>query len=166
MVIDTLPLISLLFCLAFTCCWMANILVGELFWRRDTLAREQEQIIWLSGKITVSAKPPEPAPPAPLLPRVKGITMDTVTHECAISFCTARIALNRLMCARHWHRVPTALQKRVWETYITGQETNLRVITPEYLTAFTNAVAAVESKYGERDLSTERHPTRPVQSSF
>lgn len=39
------------------------------------------------------------------------------THECAIEGCGEIISTQLLMCAQHWHQVPTPLQRAVWQTW-------------------------------------------------
>lgn len=39
------------------------------------------------------------------------------THNCPIPGCGAKIAATKLLCARHWSRVPRELQTRVYSAY-------------------------------------------------
>lgn len=41
--------------------------------------------------------------------------------RCPVAGCNERIDPTRLMCRRHWYRVPRPLRDRVWATWRSGQ---------------------------------------------
>ena len=45
-----------------------------------------------------------------------------MTHTCHAINCTNTVPPKLLMCRSHWRKVPKALQKAIWSTYVTGQE--------------------------------------------
>jgi hypothetical protein len=46
--------------------------------------------------------------------------------RCAIPGCGDFVDPSRLMCRRHWYRVPKHLRDRVWATWRSGKGTNSR----------------------------------------
>jgi hypothetical protein len=52
-----------------------------------------------------------------------------------------------LMCLKHWRMVPRVLQRRIWATYVPGQEIRKNP-TAEYMEAQRAAVRAVEEREG------------------
>lgn len=70
-------------------------------------------------------------------------------HTCHADGCNVEVPPKLLMCAPHWRMVPKALQRRVWATYVPGQEVR-KDPTSEYLEAMRAAVAAVAEQEGRR----------------
>jgi hypothetical protein len=67
-----------------------------------------------------------------------------VRSACPVGGCGTPIPGRMLLCKRHWGKVPRALQRKVWELYVAGQEADRSLIRPGYLEAMTAAVAAAE----------------------
>lgn len=63
-------------------------------------------------------------------------------HPCHAIGCNVAVPPKMLMCLPHWRMVPRALQKRVWDTYVPGQERR-KDPTADYLAAATAAIRAV-----------------------
>lgn len=72
-----------------------------------------------------------------------------MTHVCHAEGCNKPVRPRLLMCLMHWTMVPKALQKRVWATYVPGQEITKRP-SPEYREAQRAAVEAVARAEGRR----------------
>jgi hypothetical protein len=68
-------------------------------------------------------------------------------HLCHAKDCTARVPPRMFMCLRHWRMVPVALQRRVWATYVPGQELR-KDPTPGYIEAARAAIDAVAQQEG------------------
>lgn len=68
-------------------------------------------------------------------------------HTCHVPRCSTTCPPKHLMCARHWRMVPRHLQKKVWDTYVTGQEVR-KDPTPEWHEAADAAIAAVTQLEG------------------
>jgi hypothetical protein len=66
-------------------------------------------------------------------------------HKCHAEGCNVLVPPRLLMCLRHWRMVPLELQRRVWATYVSGQEIR-KDPSPEYLAAQEAAVQAVARK--------------------
>ncbi len=66
-------------------------------------------------------------------------------HECHAKGCNVQVPPALLMCLRHWRMVPRAIQRRVWATYVHGQEIR-KDPTPEYMEAQQAAVDAVAER--------------------
>jgi len=45
------------------------------------------------------------------------IAHDRASHECPIPGCGISVPYGRLLCLKHWHRVPRSIQARVYSTY-------------------------------------------------
>ena len=61
-------------------------------------------------------------------------------HECPISGCEKRVAYNRIMCPRHWFRVPMVIRKAVWGT------ADLGIRHPDHYTNVKASIKAVNDK--------------------
>lgn len=70
-------------------------------------------------------------------------------HVCHAVGCDVGVPPRMLMCLRHWRMVPRELQRRVWATYVAGQEIR-KDPTAEYMEAQRAAVDAVAAKEGRR----------------
>lgn len=70
-------------------------------------------------------------------------------HVCHAEGCEVAVPPRMLMCLTHWRMVPRELQRRVWATYVEGQEIR-KDPTPEYMEAQRAAVEAVAIKEGRR----------------
>lgn len=70
-------------------------------------------------------------------------------HVCHADGCNVEVPPRMLMCLRHWRMVPRDLQRRVWATYVPGQEIR-KDPTGAYMEAQQAAVAAVAVKEGRR----------------
>lgn len=58
------------------------------------------------------------------------------------------------MCYRHWGMVSASLQREIWRTYVTGQETR-KDPSEEYLVAHHRAVACVARREGHAAAAVE-----------
>ena len=76
---------------------------------------------------------------------------------CHADGCSVEVPPRLLMCASHWRMVPRWLKKRVWATYVVGQEVR-KDPTAAYMEAQRAAVDAVATKEG-------RQTTRKVGGS-
>jgi len=65
-----------------------------------------------------------------------------VKHPCHAIGCTIEVPPRMLMCRVHWYKVPRELQRRVWATYVEGQEIR-KDPTEEYMEASQAAIDAV-----------------------
>lgn len=63
-------------------------------------------------------------------------------HRCHATGCEALVDPRLLMCGRHWRLVPRVLQRRIWATYVAGQEIR-KDPTDAYLEAMRAAIEAV-----------------------
>lgn len=63
-------------------------------------------------------------------------------HCCSVPGCQARVASDKLMCRRHWARVPYALRRRVWDAWEKYQEGALSLFELRQVQA--RATAAVK----------------------
>lgn len=70
-------------------------------------------------------------------------------HTCHARGCSTRVPPRLLMCPTHWRQVPRELQRRVWATYVNGQEIR-KDPTREYLDAAGDAIAAVVRREARR----------------
>lgn len=68
-------------------------------------------------------------------------------HLCHADFCNVKTPPSRLMCLKHWRKVPVVLRHLVWETYRPGQEVDKQP-SDEYLLAAEKAICAVSVKEG------------------
>lgn len=69
-------------------------------------------------------------------------------HVCHAIDCNVPVPPKMLMCRKHWFMVPRDLQRRVWDTYVPGQELR-KDPTDEYMEAQRAAVDAVAKKEGK-----------------
>jgi hypothetical protein len=70
------------------------------------------------------------------------------THRCVVAGCQIQVPNRYLMCAPHWHQVPT-VQKRIIEDLRTpGQEKNPRLISRNYFLAVHRATELVKQSKG------------------
>jgi hypothetical protein len=70
-----------------------------------------------------------------------------MAHTCHALGCDREVPPKMLMCLRHWRMVPRFLQRRIWDTYVSGQEIR-KDPTDEYLEVQKEAVAAVAKREG------------------
>jgi len=66
-------------------------------------------------------------------------------HFCHAKACKVIVPPKRLMCKRHWFKVPENLRRKVWREYRPGQEAD-KEPTAAYLEAARRAIAAVQAK--------------------
>jgi hypothetical protein len=66
-------------------------------------------------------------------------------HLCHADGCRRIVAPRLLMCNEHWRMVPRGIQRRIWATYVPGQEISKQP-TADYLAAALAAVAAVAAR--------------------
>lgn len=66
-------------------------------------------------------------------------------HRCHALNCERPVEARFLMCPPHWRMVPLELQRRVWATYVPGQEVR-KDPTAAYLEAAAAAIQAVAGK--------------------
>jgi hypothetical protein len=71
------------------------------------------------------------------------------THRCAAVDCPDEIPTDRLMCGRHWIMVPGDIRMAYWASYRPGLEADRVSLTPEYMAAVRDAVAAVARAEGK-----------------
>jgi hypothetical protein len=62
--------------------------------------------------------------------------------RCPVPDCGDRIDASRLMCRRHWYRVPKHLRDQVWATWRSGQGTHSR----EHHDVVRMAIAACQQR--------------------
>jgi len=67
-------------------------------------------------------------------------------HQCVAKKCDVEIPDDRLMCNRHWRKVPHDIQRAVWASYRPGQ--SAATASPAYMDAYEKAVAAVAAREG------------------
>lgn len=90
----------------------------------------------------------EPDPPVRARCRLCGrLAGPEPKHECHATGCNAAVPPKMLMCLKHWRMVPRVLQRRIWATYVPGQEIRKNP-TAEYMEAQRAAVRAVEEREG------------------
>jgi hypothetical protein len=70
-----------------------------------------------------------------------------MAHTCHAIACKLPVPPERLMCLRHWRRVPKELQRAVWRTYRVGQCDDLSP-SSAYCDAGQAAVRAVAQAEG------------------
>jgi len=63
-------------------------------------------------------------------------------HLCHAVGCTVEVPPKLLMCKAHWYMVPGDLRRRVWATYVKGQEIR-KDPSPDYFDAAQAAIDAV-----------------------
>lgn len=68
-----------------------------------------------------------------------------MSHKCHATGCEKEVPPRMLMCAAHWRMVPKTIQRRVWNTYVEGQEIR-KDPTSAYLNAMAQAIRFVEVK--------------------
>lgn len=66
-----------------------------------------------------------------------------VRHGCAAIGCGARVPRGMLMCRKHWHMVPKAIQRAVWRTWRALRNDNGAESRQAYEVAVKAAVDAV-----------------------
>lgn len=83
-------------------------------------------------------------PGSPLL-----ASAEPVGH-CRVPRCNEQIDPSRLMCRRHWYRVPKPLRDQVWATWQSGRGTS----SGEHQTAVHMAIAACRDRAGAESSSS------------
>lgn len=71
------------------------------------------------------------------------------TYICPIDGCTAEISTSRLMCLRHWNRVPKDLRSAVnhtWAAYLRDPRGEGGKVVRRYRQVRTDAIAAVNAQ--------------------
>ena len=68
---------------------------------------------------------------------------ESIGH-CQVPGCDDQIDPSRLMCRRHWYRVPKQLRDRVWATWQSGRGTS----STEHQIAVRLAIAASRYRTG------------------
>lgn len=68
-------------------------------------------------------------------------------HKCVAVGCVIDVPADRLMCNRHWRKVPHDIQRRVWAHYQHGQ--TAASATAEWTKAAAEAVDAVRRLEGK-----------------
>ena len=76
-------------------------------------------------------------------------------HFCHAKDCKVVVPPKRLMCKRHWFKVPADLRKAVWREYRPGQEVD-KEPTAEYLEAARKAIGAVRAIEERQSRSIHR----------
>lgn len=66
-------------------------------------------------------------------------------HLCHAVACPTPVPEEKLMCPLHWAIVPKRLQKQIWATYVSGQETR-KTPSKAYLIASGEAISLVARK--------------------
>lgn len=61
--------------------------------------------------------------------------------------CKTKVDPAKLMCGKHWRKVPKDLQREVWHHYVPGQEIT-KTPTEAYLLAADSAIRAVARAEG------------------
>jgi hypothetical protein len=64
----------------------------------------------------------------------------TRTHACHWPGCPVQVPPAMWGCRAHWFSLPKSLRDRIWNTYMPGQEENVRLVSLEY----TEAARAVQ----------------------
>jgi hypothetical protein len=86
-------------------------------------------------------------------------------HVCHAVGCHVPVARSRLMCIEHWFMVPTAMRKRIWVTFVPGQEVS-RKPSREYVEAARDAINYVARLEGQRELPTFEDIVIGVENSI
>jgi hypothetical protein len=69
---------------------------------------------------------------------VKGDTIPA--HECAWPGCKVMCPKSHAMCEPHWMMLPKNLQRRIWDTYVVGQEEDPNLASLDYVDALSLAI--------------------------
>lgn len=69
------------------------------------------------------------------------------SHICHAIGCAKVVPPRMLFCLWHWRMVPKALQRKVWATYVDGQEVR-KDPTDDYLEVQREVVAYVAKREG------------------
>jgi hypothetical protein len=92
----------------------------------------------MTNEVTVTAltggRGRGPGGQPPTLPRQAG--------RCPVPGCGDQIDPSRLMCRRHWYRVPRQLRDQVWATWRSGQG----ALSREHQDAVRTAIAACQER--------------------
>jgi hypothetical protein len=70
--------------------------------------------------------------------------------RCPVRGCGDQIDPSRLMCRRHWYRVPRQLRDQVWATWRSGQG----ALSREHQDAVRTAIAASQERPRPADRSS------------
>jgi hypothetical protein len=70
--------------------------------------------------------------------------------HCHVPHCNEQIDPSRLMCRRHWYRVPKQLRDQVWATWQSGRGT----LSSEHQSAVRMAVSACRDRTGSESSSS------------
>jgi predicted DNA-binding protein (MmcQ/YjbR family) len=70
-------------------------------------------------------------------------------HHCHAEKCKTVVKPSMFMCRKHWYMIPENLRKRVWNTYVPGQEIT-KTPTLEYLEVTRECIELVAKKEGLR----------------
>lgn len=74
-------------------------------------------------------------------------------HHCHAEGCSKNIPPKRLMCGRHWRKVPQPIQRLIWLYYRVGQEVR-KDPSRAYMAAQRLAVAAVAAQEKKVGVAT------------
>lgn len=88
-------------------------------------------------------------------------------NTCSVRDCPEPIEPWKLMCKRHWRRVPNHLRRRVWDTWLVRRDHPSNEAIAAHLAACVQAVRAMEAKeqqptltFNREDFTDERLPDR------
>lgn len=83
-------------------------------------------------------------------------------HLCHAVGCNVRVMPSRLMCPQHWFMLPADVRKRVWQTYIPGQEITKNP-TEAYLTVARTAINYVAALEGKPELPSTDNLIKTIE---
>jgi len=63
-------------------------------------------------------------------------------NACIIPECDQRISKSKIMCMRHWRRVPRSIKERICDAYIPGYSRGV-IVAQEFIDAMKDAVLSV-----------------------
>ncbi len=61
----------------------------------------------------------------------------TRSHTCHWPGCNKEVPPAKWGCYKHWWQLPSHLRRRIWQTYVIGQEEDLSKVSPEYISVAT-----------------------------
>lgn len=86
-----------------------------------------------------------------------------LVHTCYAEGCAETVGAERLMCAKHWRKVPRDLQHAVWKAYVPGQEKRRARPSAAYVAAALAAIEAVAKvERDERFAAIDRERQRSL----
>lgn len=63
----------------------------------------------------------------------------TRNHTCHWLGCREQVPPAMWGCSRHWFKLPKEIRDKIWAAYNIGQETDMSLVTREYLAAAQEA---------------------------